>query len=288
MWQFSKKKLLIYFSLLLFLFLLSFKFNRKTKFIEKTNTTRKIELKYYDRKHGIKANTFSYEIGHDKRKNMFPYKMLTSSQMLLDKNVHRKMVNDVTEITLLPANKRPWYMEGGEVIPTNNENDLSVNQLSKVQKLFPAENLSHDRIPEQLMFLPSNYNYQKQFRKVTDDSSNLKTILLWNWAGTWTDKKEGREEFIEEKCPVNSCTILSHDSDYQKADMVLFKDDYTKPNFDRPKSQIWMMFNLKAQNIHRVLMKTHSIGQQHTDQTQLLLLLMAGGNIITTRFDSFL
>ena len=109
MWQFSKKKLLIYFSFLLFLLLLSFKSNRKTKFIEKTNTTRKIELKYYDRKHGIKTNTLSYEIGHDKRKTMFPYKMLTLSQTLLDTNVHRKKANNVTEITLLPANKRPPF-----------------------------------------------------------------------------------------------------------------------------------------------------------------------------------
>ena len=45
---------------------------------------------------------------------------------------------------------------------------------------------------------------------------------------------------------MNSCTILTRDRDYQKADMVLFKDDYTKPSFERPKKQIWMMFNLES------------------------------------------
>ena len=240
--------------MLLFLLLLSFKYNRKTKFIKKTNTPRKIESKRYNRKHDIKASTLSYEISHGKRKATFLNEMYTISQMLLDTNMHYKTALNVAEQMIFPANKRPWYMEGGEFIPINNGNVVSENQLSKVQKLFPAENSSHDRIPEQLMYLPSNYHHRKQFHEVTDISRNLKTILLWNWAGTWSDKKEGREEFINEMCPVNLCTILTRDRDYQKADMVLFKDDYTKPSFERPKNQIYWysphMFLVAFQQVH--------------------------------------
>ena len=51
---------------------------------------------------------------------------------------------------------------------------------------------------------------------------------------------------LTEKCPVNSCVISSSRLDSQQADLVLFKDHFTKPSFSRPTNQLWMMYFLEC------------------------------------------
>ena len=109
---------------------------------------------------------------------------------------------------ILPGNQRPWYMVGGQVMPENMKTERIDNHLLKVRKLFPVKNSSGDRIPEQLMFVPSNYHRQKNLHVVKDNNPNIKTILLWNRDYSWNEIPEGSEIFIRENCPVNSCKIL--------------------------------------------------------------------------------
>ncbi len=52
--------------------------------------------------------------------------------------------------------------------------------------------------------------------------------------------------FIKEKCPVNSCAVTSSRSDASKADLVIFKDHFTRPTFARPEKQLWMIYMLEC------------------------------------------
>ena len=45
---------------------------------------------------------------------------------------------------------------------------------------------------------------------------------------------------------MNSCVISSSRLDSQQADLVLFKDHFTKPSFSRPTNQLWMMYFLEC------------------------------------------
>jgi len=65
--------------------------------------------------------------------------------------------------------------------------------------LYPKSYPGHDRIPEQLMYLPPD-------QKSKD--TQPKTILLWNGLGSWGGVPTGKDVFQREKCPVNNCEIL--------------------------------------------------------------------------------
>ena len=51
-------------------------------------------------------------------------------------------------------NQRPWYMKGGEILPTYNE-DRETNSYNLI---FPEDYPDHDRIPHQLMLMPSSFD----------------------------------------------------------------------------------------------------------------------------------
>jgi glycoprotein 3-alpha-L-fucosyltransferase len=84
--------------------------------------------------------------------------------------------------------------------------------------LLPYEDPRTDRITNQLMFIPHNY---EEIR----NSGKLKTILLYNGIGPW-NVKTGRNVFIQSKCPVDTCTITPNRDKAKTADLLLYKDHY--------------------------------------------------------------
>lgn len=76
--------------------------------------------------------------------------------------------------------ERPWYFEGGTRYPK----PATFNKKSKKRnaKLFPSEDPLSDRITNQLMFVPPNYQELKKQKR-------YKTILLYNGLGAWNVKE---------------------------------------------------------------------------------------------------
>lgn len=139
--------------------------------------------------------------------------------------------------SLLPeGNGRPWYFSNGVRYPA----PARINRKTKkrVARLFPYEDSQNDRITNQLMFVPPNYEEIKQQGK-------LKTILLYNGLGPW-NVRQGKDVFQHAKCPVNTCTLTANREHSATADMILFKDHYIPPGVTRQPHQIYMLYFLEC------------------------------------------
>lgn len=75
--------------------------------------------------------------------------------------------------------QRPWYFTNGVRYPKPVRINKKTNR--RLAKLLPNEDPRRDRISNQLMFVPHNY---EQIR----ESGKLKTILLYNGLGPWNVK----------------------------------------------------------------------------------------------------
>lgn len=75
---------------------------------------------------------------------------------------------------------RPWYLSNGERYPKSVR--ISKKTKKRLAKLMPSEDPRGDRITNQLMFVPNNYEEIKNEGKV-------KTILLYNGLGPWNVKQ---------------------------------------------------------------------------------------------------
>ena len=73
----------------------------------------------------------------------------------------------------------------------------------------------------------------------------FKRILLWNNAHSWGFNQE-TDVFIEQQCPINTCSIASNKSNFLESDLVLFKNSFDKPHIQRPANQIWVMYLLES------------------------------------------
>lgn len=83
--------------------------------------------------------------------------------------------------------ERPWYFEGGTRYPK----PATINKKTKkrIAKLFPTEDPLNDRITNQLMFVPPNYQELKKQKR-------YKTILLYNGLGAWNVKEGTCVQYI--------------------------------------------------------------------------------------------
>jgi len=135
--------------------------------------------------------------------------------------------------TVLPdPESRAWYMKGGSLFPHRDSEPLPV---------WPEE-LSGDRIPEQLMYIPETSPEEENEPSQTP----LKKILLWNGASSWGGIKPGRGVFLKEKCPVSSCVISSNRQESESSDLILFKDHFSPPAIKRSPNQVWMLYLLEC------------------------------------------
>ena len=51
---------------------------------------------------------------------------------------------------------------------------------------------------------------------------------------------------LQEKCPVSTCVISTRRKDSANADLIIFKDHFIMPGFQRPREQLWLMFMLES------------------------------------------
>ena len=140
--------------------------------------------------------------------------------------VDKKVETEAKEAIKIKKRTLPWYISGGAVRP-------SVSLKKQSFALFPHEARGKDRVTDQLMFLPPD-----------KEEKTVKKILMWNGLSSWGGVKPEREEFLRQECPVDACSIVTDRDDAEHVDMVLFKDHFVLPTFDRPRSQIWMIFML--------------------------------------------
>ena len=101
---------------------------------------------------------------------------------------------DPSDMTIPPPEKRPWYMRDGKVRPTFKEDEQDSDKSSSANKVFPDDYPNHDRIPEQLMFLPPR-KYVPENQE--DSNAPLKKILLWNGIQSWGGLRAGRGTFLK-------------------------------------------------------------------------------------------
>lgn len=157
-------------------------------------------------------------------------------RVILGENVP---LSNITNSTSERREGRPWYMKDGEIWPHHCPVNSDTGE--REATLFPEE-APGDRMISQLMFLPPVGTIP------TDQDSPevpLKKILFWTGASGW-GVKPGRGVFLKEKCPVSTCVISTRRKDSGSSDLIIFKDHFIMPSFERPKDQIWLMFMLES------------------------------------------
>lgn len=125
--------------------------------------------------------------------------------------------------------EKPWYFKDGKRYPE----PATISNVTGIRnaKLLPYEDIGNDRILNQLMFVPPNYDLIKK-------SGKFKTILLYN-APNWWEYSEGDDLFKNLECPVDTCQITLDKNKRRTADMVLFHDHYVHANIKRKSHQIY-------------------------------------------------
>lgn len=78
------------------------------------------------------------------------------------------------------SNSKPWYFTGGKRLPMECKRSRKTKR--RLAKLLPDEDHWSDRITNQLMFVPPQYEKFKSEGK-------MKTILLFNGLGPWNVKQ---------------------------------------------------------------------------------------------------
>ncbi|KAL7034447.1 hypothetical protein ACKWTF_007968 [Chironomus riparius] len=132
---------------------------------------------------------------------------------------------------------RPWYFTNGERYPKPARINKKTNK--RLAKLTPSEDSRSDRITNQLMFIPPNY---EEIR----NSGRLKTILLYNGLGPWNNIKQGRAVFTSSKCPVDTCSITQNRDAAKDADLILYKDHFIPTGVPKHPTQLYMLYFLEC------------------------------------------
>ncbi|KAL2728059.1 glycoprotein 3-alpha-L-fucosyltransferase A-like isoform X1 [Vespula maculifrons] len=133
-------------------------------------------------------------------------------------------------IDSLAPSRRPWYMKGGTRRPYPATKSRRTGR--RLARLWPEEDTYDDRVTNQLMFVPPDYN--------RTDEHRLKKIMVPHGMG---EAKVGSDIFVQHRCPVNTCTIVRDNPD--EADLILFKDYVTHVG-RRPRNQVWMLYFLEC------------------------------------------
>lgn len=153
------------------------------------------------------------------------------------------------------SSSRPWYFTNGERCPKPARINKKTNK--RLAKLIPSEDVRGDRITNQLMFVPPNY-------EETKNEGRLKTILLYNGLGPWNVKQgialtdsdsshdsiykftSGQTIFTNAKCPVDTCQITPNRDAAKDADLILYKDHYIPTGIAKHPRQLYMLYFLEC------------------------------------------
>lgn len=148
-----------------------------------------------------------------------PNKWSSSSLLKVDKSqsdwkfridTNDKSISSNQFWTKVPA--KPWFMKDGYIRP--NPHDKVYSSLA----VWPEEDPDNDRIANQLMYLPPDYESITNRKK-------LKKIYLFYGRGGWTprDLPMGQARFLRDNCPVNTCELSMDPRDMESADAIFFK-----------------------------------------------------------------
>ncbi|KAH8242317.1 hypothetical protein KR032_000342 [Drosophila birchii] len=140
-----------------------------------------------------------------------------------------------------PPPAKPWFFKNGEYYPKPARTYSNRKARKRhAPRLLPHQDPHSDRITNQLMYVPHNYEQIKA-------SGKLKTILLFNGLGPWNVKK-GRDVFLKAKCPVDTCELTANRDLVSTADMILYKDHYIPTGIRRPSNskQVSMLYYLEC------------------------------------------
>jgi len=96
---------------------------------------------------------------------------------------------DPTDLRVPEVAERPWYMKDGQLRPKPHTGDGS----ERKAELYPDELPGHDRIPEQLMYVPPE-GFVPEDQESAD--VKLKKILLWNGINSWGGLRPGNEHYF--------------------------------------------------------------------------------------------
>lgn len=127
----------------------------------------------------------------------------------------------------------PWYFRGGERRPSQSRRSRKTGK--RFARIFPSEDSYIDRITNQLMFVPPNYD------KVVEGGAR-KTILLYDGLEAWNLAADGNAYFQDNECPVSTCMISTDRSVASKANMVLYKDRYEPMDVERSTDQVYGLY----------------------------------------------
>lgn len=144
-----------------------------------------------------------------------------------------KIVGNIIDESVL-AKVKPWYFANGQLYPKPVQINSKTHKRNA--KLLPSEDPWNDRITNQLMFIPPNYDEIVK-------SGKLKTILLFNGLSAW-NVGEGRELF--NKCPVNTCRVTENRETANEAELILYKDIFRPMGVSRPSYQLYMLYRLES------------------------------------------
>lgn len=109
--------------------------------------------------------------------------------------------------------------------------------------MWPEERIDDDRVEEQLMFVPSHYQYE---------NSPIKTILLFNYFDNWM-VKIGQSEFISKDCPVNRCMIISAKSEAPEVDAIIFRNKFSNPGHEKNDKQVKLTYTKRFNRRNRII-----------------------------------
>lgn len=111
---------------------------------------------------------------------------------------------------------KPWFMKGGRVKPDPK------NQVYQSLPLWPSQDPSSDRIMNQLMYIPSDYEEIRRARK-------RKKIFLFHGRSERANLglPLGRAKFLMDACPVNTCELTIDPQDIESADAIFFKVSFS-------------------------------------------------------------
>lgn len=118
------------------------------------------------------------------------------------------------------------FLPDGRIRP-NRAQVLHDSKL-RTRQVWPNENVYSDRVDEQLMFVPPNYQYE---------NASMKTILLYFGLGQW-HILGGQNEFLRKECPVNRCSITNDVSKSSVVDAILFDTNFKYPGHSKSDKQV--------------------------------------------------
>ncbi|XP_078036874.1 glycoprotein 3-alpha-L-fucosyltransferase A [Augochlora pura] len=191
------------------------------------------------------AQTLSARVSDNtKIKRNWPSKLKKPTMQVLQtrEKVKKKLLVEVANLTgvgtlsrstvdALDPSRRPWYMKKGirRPFPALKSNRTG----RRLARLWPEEDAYDDRVTNQLMFVPNDYN-----KTLTERL--LKKIMVPHGM---SEAKVGQDIFLQHRCPVNTCTIIRDDP--TEADLILFKDYVTHVG-RRSSKQVWMLYFLEC------------------------------------------